>query len=246
MPIAEAPAAPGPVVAPPPPTPPPAAVAPARVEVPPAVSAPPPAPAAPATGARNAYAIDLNSILGDDSQVKPAATQPETQEVDLSSVLHDLKEGAASAAGQPAKSLESVLKGLRDEAVHDASPETAEQHFKLAGTYMEMGMQDEAIKALEVAARSPRHRFRAGAMLGKAFLDAGDQANAIEWFSRAVEAPAPTPQAQHALLYDLAVLLDANGESARALAVFLELQSEAGEYRDVSSRLEQLKVQMGS
>jgi tetratricopeptide (TPR) repeat protein len=166
--------------------------------------------------------------------------------VDLSSVLHDLKEGDAAAAGQPAKPIESVLKGLRDEAAHDASPETAEQHFKLAGTYMEMGMQEEAMKALEVAARSPRHRFRAGAMLGKAYLGAGDQANAIEWFSRAVEAHAPTPQAHHALLYDLALLLEANGESARALAVFLELQAEAGEYRDVSSRLEQLKVQMGS
>jgi tetratricopeptide (TPR) repeat protein len=138
------------------------------------------------------------------------------------------------------------LKGLRDEAVHDSSPETAEQHFKLAGTYMDMGMQLEAMKALEVAARSPRHRFRAGAMLGKAYLDAGDRANAIEWYGRAVEASAPSPMAHHSLLYDLALLLEANGESARALAVFLELQAEAGEYRDVSTRLEQLKVQMGS
>jgi tetratricopeptide (TPR) repeat protein len=165
----------------------------------------------------------------------------------LSSELHDLRGQAGEGApGQPAKPIESVLKGFRDDAVHDSSPETAEQHFKLAGTYMEMGMEDEAMKALEVAARSPRHRFRAGAMLGKAYLNAGDKANAIEWFSRAVEAPAPSPQAHHALLYDLALLLESNRESARALAVFLELQAEAGEYRDVSSRLEQLKVQMGS
>ncbi len=52
--------------------------------------------------------------------------------------------------------------------------------------------------------------------------------------------------AHHALLYELATVLQANGEGARALAVLLELQAEAGEYRDVSSRLEQLKVQMGS
>ena len=68
---------------------------------------------------------------------------------------------------------------------------------------------------------------------------------AIEWYGRAVEAPAPTPMAHHALLYELASVLEANGESARALAVLLELQAEAGEYRDVSKRLEQLKVQMG-
>ena len=52
--------------------------------------------------------------------------------------------------------------------------------------------------------------------------------------------------AHHAMLYDLASALEAQGESARALAVLLELQAEAGEYRDISKRLEQLKVQMGS
>jgi tetratricopeptide (TPR) repeat protein len=108
-----------------------------------------------------------------------------------------------------------------------------------------MGMQDEAMKALEVAARSSRHRFRAGAMLGKTYLQAGDRTKAIEWYGRAVEASAPSPHAHHALLYDLALLPEANGEGARALAVFLELQAEAGEYRDVSTRLEQLKVQLG-
>jgi tetratricopeptide (TPR) repeat protein len=230
MPVAVTPPAPAPAVAPPVPQPPPVA-----------------APAASTTAAKDAYAIDLNSILSGEAD-KPAVAErkPESHEVDLSEVLHDLREEPGGTAGQPAKSLEGVLKGLRDEAVHDSSPETAEQHFKLAGTYMDMGMHDEALTALQVAARSPRHRFRAGAMLGKAYLDAGDQSNAIEWFSRAVEAPAPSPQAHHALLYELALLLEAKGESARALAVFLELQSEAGEYRDVSSRLEQLKVQMGS
>jgi tetratricopeptide (TPR) repeat protein len=179
--------------------------------------------------------------------VPPLPVPAESHEVDLSDVLHDLPEEpvTATSPGQPARSLETVLKGMRDEAGRDSSPEAAEQHFKLAGTYMDMGMQDEAMKALEVAARSPRHRFRAAAMLGKACLDSGDRLNAIEWYGRAVEAPAPSPQAHHALLYDLALLLEANGEGARALAVFLELQAEAGEYRDVSSRLEQLKVQMG-
>jgi tetratricopeptide (TPR) repeat protein len=186
-----------------------------------------------------------------------AKPKPETHEVDLNDVLHDLRAGqpapAPPAAPQPGKPapaaktslpIESVLKGMRDEAAQDASPETAEQHFKLAATYVDMGMQEEAMKALEVAARSPRHRFRAGAMLAKSYLDSGDMVHAIEWYERAVEAPSPSPMAHHALLYELASVLEAHGEGARALAVLLELQSEAGEYRDVSSKLEQLKVQM--
>lgn len=171
-----------------------------------------------------------------------------SSEVDLSDVLHDLRDGQAAdeSPKKDAPAIEEVLKGIRADAVGDASPETAEQHFKLAATYVEMGMREEAMKALEVAARSPKHRFRAGAMLAKAHLDAGDHAHAIEWYERAVEAPAPTPMAHHALLYQLATVLEAQGESARALAVLLELQAEAGEYRDLSRRLEQLKVQMGS
>jgi hypothetical protein len=48
------------------------------------------------------------------------------------------------------------------------------------------------------------------------------------------------------LLYDLGVTLEEAGESARALAVFLELQADAGDYRDVGPRVDRLsRVQTG-
>jgi tetratricopeptide (TPR) repeat protein len=159
-------------------------------------------------------------------------------------MLLDMEKPASGASG-PGASLESVLKGVRAAAVHDASsPEVGEQHFKLATTYIENGMVDEAMGSLEVAARSIRHRFRAGALLGKLYMDKGDATRALEWFERAAEAPAPTPAAAHQLLYELASTLEAQGETARALAVFLELHAEAGDYRDLAARLEHLtKVQ---
>ncbi len=168
----------------------------------------------------------------------------ESAEIDLDELLYDLgKPREATGATMP---VEEVLAGIRDEAARDTSAEIAEQHFKLAETFMEIGMKMEAIKALEVAARSPRHRFRAGAMLAKACLDSGDAARAIEWYGKAAEAPAPSPQAHYVVMYELASVLAAEGEGVRALAVLLELQSEAGEYRDVADRLEQLKVQIGA
>src|SRR5688572_23195464 len=211
--------------------------------------------------AKDAHAIDMGSVLADiasqHNSAVPTKPKPESHEVDLNDVLHDMRSSQAAAAapaatlpgrsapaGKSSQPIESVLKGMRDEAAQDASPETAEQHFKLAAAYVDMGMQDEAMKALEVAARSPRHRFRAGAMLAKSYLNSGDHSSAIEWYGRAVEAPAPSPMALHAVLYEVATVVEAHGEGARALAVLLELQSEAGEYRDVSSKLEQLKVQM--
>jgi lipopolysaccharide biosynthesis regulator YciM len=126
--------------------------------------------------------------------------------------------------------------------VVDHSP----QHLKLAETYLEMGLVDEAIAALTTAARSPRARFRAGSTLGRLYRDRGEPARAIEWLEKAAQAPAPTPEEGHALLYDLGVTLDAAGETARALAVFLELLAEAGDYQDASARVDRLaRVQTG-
>jgi tetratricopeptide (TPR) repeat protein len=173
--------------------------------------------------------------------VEPPAAKPESQEIDLSDVLGVLQQGELT---ESLPQIEDVLKDLRERALHPSSPEAAEQHLKLAESYVEMGMPADAIKALEVAARSPRHRFRAGAMLAKMYLDTGDPVSAIEWYEQAAEAPAPNPSAHHALLYDLGTALETQGEHARALAVLLELQADAGDYRDLIARLEHLTAEL--
>jgi hypothetical protein len=60
---------------------------------------------------------------------------------------------------------------------------------------------------------------------------------AVEWLERAAEAPAPTVEASHGLLYELGDLLESFREDARALAVFIELQAASPDYRDVHERI---------
>ena len=70
---------------------------------------------------------------------------------------------------------------------------------------------------------------------------------ALEWLERAAEAPAPTTDESNQLHYELAEALEKVGEVARALAICLELQAEAGSYKDVDQRIDRLtKVQAGS
>jgi hypothetical protein len=57
---------------------------------------------------------------------------------------------------------------------------------------------------------------------------------------RAMEAPAPDRDAGHALLYDLGDALERHGESMRALAIFMELNADAGDYRGIAARVERL------
>jgi hypothetical protein len=66
----------------------------------------------------------------------------------------------------------------------------------------------------------------------------------LDWLERAAQSPAHTSADAHQVLYELAEALESVGEVARALAVCLELQAEAGEYKDIGARVDRLsKVQ---
>jgi tetratricopeptide (TPR) repeat protein len=187
-----------------------------------AAAPPPPAPVAPPKAA-------------------PAPPPPAADEdIDLTAALEAPPAKPLPLVPPPPRSLDQVFKGIRDESGRASTEEAAAEQYRLALTYHEMGMTDDAIKALEHAARSPRQRFDAGSMLGRLYLERKDAVHAIEWLERAAEAPAPTPDAGRALLYDLAKTLESVGEHSRALAVFVELESESGGYRDVAGQIERL------
>ena len=144
------------------------------------------------------------------------------------------------------QSLDEVFDGRRLQMARDAGVKEAAEQLALAKTYLEMGMSEEAIASLTRASKVPRHRFAAASLLGRLYLQKSDPQRAVEWLERAAEAPPPTPGEGHELMYDLGATLEETGETSRALAVFLELQADAGEYRDVTARVDRLaRVQTG-
>ena len=211
------------------PVPAPAPEAPPAVEPEPAAAAPPPPVARPAAAAPK----------------PPSGKPPGAMEIDLTNVLGDLQPPALPLVPPP-QNLEQVFGDFRSQVSAQSGDDEAEQHKTLGDTFLEMGMTDEALAAYETAARSPRLRFEAGAILARLYRDRGELPQAIEWFERAAEAPAPGFEEGRALLYDLGSVLESMGETARALAVFLELQADAGDYRDVTARVDHLsRVQTG-
>jgi len=189
--------------------------------------------------------MDLNEgVSFDTAEAAPAENIPEGGvEIDLDA-LSEPASKRPPLVPPPPRSLDQAFRGIRDEASRQSNEEAAAEAYRLAQTYQEMDMPDDAIKALEQAARSPRQRFDAASKLGRLYLSRKDHPHAIEWLERAAEAPAPTADAGRALLYDLAMALETVGEQSRALAVFVELESESGGYRDVAGQIERLsKVQ---
>ncbi len=187
---------------------------------------------------------------------EPAARTPSGSDIDLTDVLAELQ-GLATppqpAPVQPAapappstQNLDAVFNEFRSEISRQTGASEAAEYLGLARTYLEMGMSDEAIGALQTAARAPSCRFEAASTLGRLYLRKKDLPHAVEWLERAAEAPAPSVNEGRELLYELGAILEASGETSRALAVFLELQADAGEDRDVAARVERLaRVQAG-
>jgi tetratricopeptide (TPR) repeat protein len=180
----------------------------------------------------------------------PKAAKAPDADIDLTSVLADLQGMAAAPSRKPAPpppaSLDEAFQDFRSEVSKQAGSYEAREQLTLARTYLEMSMQDEAIAALTAAARAPAHRFEAASLLGRLYQKRNDLTLAAEWLERAAEAPAPTANQGRELLYDLGAVLESLDETAHALAVFLELQADAGEYRDVAVRVERLaRIQTG-
>jgi tetratricopeptide (TPR) repeat protein len=192
------------------------------------------------------------------SKPKPKAhAEQESVEVDLSIDLDGIKPGGPVKAAAPSEEpdgeesyqendIDSVFAQMRTKASRTSSGDGAEEQLKEGMSLREAGKIDASIRAFETAARSPRHRFQASVFLGRIYREKDQMKKAIEWFERATQAPAPSPDEGFMLLYELADSLEATGEVERALAVCMELQADAGDFRDVKARVSRLsKVAKG-
>jgi tetratricopeptide (TPR) repeat protein len=175
--------------------------------------------------------IDLGEIA---SPRALAATRLDMADMDLGSATDDI------AAPITAPDLDGVFEQLRDEVIMRSAIAAAEADYQRALVLQRAGDIDECVPLLLSAAREPAVRFAAASLLGRIFKQGGLTSDAIEWLEQAAEASAPEPSAAHEVLYELADALESAGEPARALAVWLELQADAGVYRDVAARIDRL------
>jgi tetratricopeptide (TPR) repeat protein len=218
-------------------------------------------------------AIDLESFFGELEAETPAPPPPRAKkksprgkskahanqpsvEVDLSVELAGMKpqqalvpgpaqtEPEPEAAEPPSNDIDSIFAKMRTEASRRSTGEGAEEQLKRGLALRRDGKIDESIEAFEIASRSPRHRFIASSLIARIYRERDQLSEAIDWFERAAQAPAATADDGHLLMYELADALEAAGEVSRALAVCMELQANAGQFRDVAERVDRLaKVQ---
>ncbi len=185
--------------------------------------------------------IDLSDMLAElGGVVVPVAPAPRRSEP----VTPPAEPPADSG---PPPDLATVFEGIRNKIARGQERTEADAQYDRALEHIRAGRPEEAIADLQGAARVPMLRFTAASQLGRLYIRSGDLKAGVDWLERAAEAPAPTANEGFALLYDLADTLEQMGETARALAILMELETDASDYRDIRSRIERLsRVQAGS
>jgi tetratricopeptide (TPR) repeat protein len=139
--------------------------------------------------------------------------------------------------------LQDFERDLETPQAQDNDPET---HFNLGIAFREMGLLDEAIGELQKVCHlagnglSRERTLQAYIWLATCFVEKSVPEASFKWFLRALDT-APDEESRTAVNYELASAYEAAGRKREALNHFLEVYSSNIDYRDVASRIRELR-----
>jgi len=198
--------------------------------------------------------IDTSSplaSLGDAPSPEPAAAPESDGLIDLGAEFGDILT-AQSAVEEPTDEaisselgdlgLTEIFKEFKRGVDQQLGQEDFDTRYNLGIAYKEMGLVDEAIAEFQLAAKDPARQFECSSMLGICFMEKGMPDLAVKWFEKGLQAEGRTPDEYNGLRYDLAAAYEANGAIDRALDTYTELYAQDAGFRDVASKLRELKA----
>ncbi len=164
-------------------------------------------------------AAELEKELAEEELVAEAAGPQQGEEVSIEELFKEFQRGVAEQVGD----------------------DDFDTHFNLGLAYREMSLLDEAIGEFQLAAKSEALFVECATMIGACYLDKGLPEQAVEWYSRALHAPALPPDSELGLRYELGRTLEAAGNRDAALAQFAEVLAINPAFRDVVERVSKLQ-----
>jgi tetratricopeptide (TPR) repeat protein len=108
-----------------------------------------------------------------------------------------------------------------------------------------MGLLDEAIGEFQYASREPKLFLECCSILGICFREKGMTDLAVKWYRKALQTPGFPEEKYQGLRYDLAELHLERGEFSPALALYSEVYGLNSNYREVASRIREVRKRIG-
>lgn len=115
-----------------------------------------------------------------------------------------------------------------------------ETHYNLAIAYQEMGLFEDAIRELEIAAGDPTHRYDAYCLMGSCSREMEKLEEALDFYEKALSLEGLEAEQRLGVKYEQAITLRAAGQTQEALNLFQEIQGEEGDFRETEQQIQEL------
>jgi tetratricopeptide (TPR) repeat protein len=159
----------------------------------------------------------LSALLVDEPIAKARADEP--YQVDVEEVFAKFKEGVAKHL--PA--------------------DDAQSHYDLGVAYQEMGLVDDALRELEIAAGSDERAVVSWSLIGEIEIGRGQIDAALAAFLRGIDETKRTREQEVMLAYEIASCYESKGDVPRAVLFLERAVAISPTFRDAGERLERLR-----
>ncbi len=136
--------------------------------------------------------------------------------------------------------MNEILKELDEEP--PGGGKDYEKHFQAGITYRRQGRLDDAVRELRIAAEDPARIVRNSRMLALCYMEKGSYAEAVKEFEKVIGELSPDSAGYLDILYETAEAYAGNGDNKNALRIYTDIHSQDPTFRDVSMRLDDLRV----
>ena len=160
---------------------------------------------------------DLSAFLVDEPI--PEAPVNEEYQVDVEEVFAKFKEGVAKHI--PA--------------------DDAQSHYDLGVAYKEMGLEDDAVRELEIAAHSDERAVVCWSLIGQIEIGRGRIDHGLAAFIRGIDSREKSSEQEVMLAYEIASCFESRGDAPRAVLYFERAVAISPGFRDALDRLERLR-----
>ncbi len=115
-----------------------------------------------------------------------------------------------------------------------------ETHYNLGVAYHEMGLYEDALQELEIAANDPDLQYDAYFLMARCARDIDRPEEALGYYAQALADEGLDRDQRMGMRYEQAVTLRSLGRDEQALEIFREIQQEASNYRDTERQIEEI------
>ncbi len=169
----------------------------------------------------------------DEAPAEASAAEPEAGVTAAKDDLSDILEAEDAAI----EATDVDTKQLVEEITSDVEENDFRSHYDLGMAYIEMALFNEAIRELQISARSEQLQLRGLEMIGHCFLELDNPRLAVKQLNRGLEIAMTTGGDNLGIHYNLGLAYEALNEVDKAREHFEEVYIVDVTFRDISEKM---------